>query len=89
MKIKDLIEKLRQFDPEQAIACYSEDEGLKSDEDPIQIFELLDVSEVEAESSRLDDGVGKPWLKFSRSDNSSKFVLMEITSDAWISRNNT
>ncbi|MGQ4878910.1 hypothetical protein ACOJCM_10115 [Billgrantia sp. LNSP4103-1] len=82
MKIKDLIEKLQQFDQDQSIVCYSENEGLRSDDGPIQIFELLNVSEVEAEASRLDDGVGNPWLKFGKSDNSSRFVLIEITSDA-------
>lgn len=81
MKIKELIKKLQEFDPEQSIACYSEDEGLKSGEDPIQIFEILNVSEVEAQSSRLDDAGGKPWLEFGKSDRSSKFVLLEITSD--------
>lgn len=81
MKIRELIQRLKEFDPEQSIACYSEDEGLRSDESPIQIFEILNVSKVEAESSRLDDDAGKPWLKFGKSGNSSKFVLIEITSD--------
>ncbi|MDL2197486.1 hypothetical protein QQF45_00250 [Halopseudomonas aestusnigri] len=82
MKIKDLIEKLKQFNPEQSVACYTEDEGLKHDGGPVQIFEILNISESEAESSRLNDGAGKPWLKFGKSDGSSKFVLIEITSDA-------
>lgn len=82
MKIKELIKKLQEFDQEQSIACYSEDEGLRTDEGPIQIFEVLNVSEAEAESSRLDDGRGKPWLKFGKTENSSKYVLIEITSDA-------
>ena len=82
MKIKELIKKLQQFDPEQYIVCYSEDEGLRSDEGPIQMFEVLNVSEVEAQSNRLGDGRGKPWLKFGKSENPSKFVLIEITSDA-------
>ena len=46
MKIKELINKLQQFDPEQSIACYSEDEGLKSTQGPIQIFVVLSVSVV-------------------------------------------
>lgn len=81
MKVKELIAKIQEFDPEESIACYSEDEGLRTDEGPIQIFEVQDVSEIEAESSRLNDGAGKPWLKFGKSDKSSKFVLLEITSD--------
>lgn len=82
MKISELIEKLQKFDPNKHIACYCEDEGLKSKEGPIQIFEILDVSESQAESSRLDDGRGKPWLKFGESEQSSKYILIEITSDA-------
>lgn len=84
MKIKDLIKKLEQFSPEQPVACYTEDEGLKHDGDPVQVFEILNISESEseAESSRLNDGAGKPWLKFGKSDSSSKFILIEITSDA-------
>ncbi|WP_022967226.1 hypothetical protein [Denitrificimonas caeni] len=81
MKIKELINKLQQFDPEQSITCYSEDEGLKSIQGPIQIFEVLSVSEVDAQASRLNDDAGKPWLKFGKTSNSSKFVLLEITSD--------
>ena len=81
MKIKELIAKLEKFDPEKSIACYSEDEGLRTDEGPIQIFEVQDISETEAESNRLDDGDGKPWLKFGKSDKSSEYVLIEITSD--------
>ena len=82
MKIKELIEKLQEFDPEQSVACYSEDEGLRTDDGPIQIFDVLSISEVDAESSRLDDGIGKPWLKFEKSSKSSKFILIRITSDA-------
>lgn len=82
MKIKDLIKKLQQYDPEQSISCYSEDDGLRSNGGPVQIFELLNISEVDAESGRLEDGSGRPWLKFGKSDHSSKFVLIEITSDA-------
>ncbi len=81
MKIKDLITKLQQFDPEKSIACYCEDAGLRSEDGPIQIFELLDISETEAESSRRDDGKRKPSLKFGKSEYSSPFVLIEITSD--------
>jgi len=53
MKIKDLIEKLKQFNPEQSVACYTEDEGLKHDGGPVQIFEILNISESEAESRRV------------------------------------
>jgi hypothetical protein len=80
MKIRELIDRLQKFDPESSVECYSEDENLNMGGSPIQIFTVLDISEKEAESSRLDDGEGKPWLKFGQSENSSKFVLIEITS---------
>lgn len=82
MKIKELIKELQKFDPEKSIFGYCEDEELKVEGKPIQIFEVSGVSEVEAESSRIDGGHGKPWLKFGQSKDSSKFVLLEITSDA-------
>lgn len=81
MKIRDLIADLQQFHPEQVITCYSDDEGLRSSEGPIQIFEVQRVSEVDAEPNRLDGGIGKPALKFGKSERSTKFVLLEITSD--------
>jgi hypothetical protein len=81
MKIKELIKKLQEFDPDKTIACYCEDEGLKTTEGSIQLFEVSDVSETEAVSSRLDDGIGKPWLKFGKAEKSIKFVLIDITSD--------
>ncbi|MCG7895320.1 MAG: hypothetical protein JAZ12_12785 [Candidatus Thiodiazotropha taylori] len=81
MKIKDLIEKLQKFDPNKSVVCYCEDEGLISDSGPIQVLEIMEVSENEAESSRLNNGEGKPCLKFGSSKHSSKYVLIEITSD--------
>jgi len=82
MKIKELIKELQKLDPDKSIYGYCEDEDLTAKGKPIQIFEVSGVSEVEAESSRIDGGHGKPWLKFGKSADSAKFVLLEITSDA-------
>jgi hypothetical protein len=79
MKVRDLIDKLKSFDPDTDVVCYSEDEGLKSDEGPIQLFEIMAVSDTEAEKCRLDSG--RPWLKFEKSEISSKITLLEVTSD--------
>lgn len=81
MKVKELIEKLQKLDPEKSISCYSADEGLRTDESPVQTFEIDKVSVVEAECIRLNGGSGKPWLKFGRTENSSTFFLLKITSD--------
>lgn len=81
MKIKELIEELQKLDPKESIYAYCEDEDLKVEGKDVQVFSISKVSEVEAESSRLDLGSGKPWLKFGKSADSSKFILLEITSD--------
>ena len=81
MRVKDLISKLQDFDPDESIACYCEDEGLKTEEGPVQIFEISQVTKNEAEPIRLDEDNGRPWLKFGKSEKSSNFVLLEITSD--------
>jgi len=78
MKVKDLIKKLESYDPDTDVICYSEDEGLKSDEGPIQLFEIMAVSDTDAEKTRL--GSGRPWLKFEKSELSSKITLLEVSS---------
>ena len=79
MKVKDLIAKLTNLDPEIDILCCCEDEGLRSSESEVQVLEILDVSEKVAEMSRVESG--KPWLKFEKSDTSSKVALIEVTTD--------
>lgn len=81
MKVKELIEKLQTLDSEQTIACYTNDEGLRDNTGPVQIFEIVNIQEIDAESSRLEEGQGKPQLKFGKSSCSSKYVLLELTSD--------
>ena len=79
MKVKELIEQLKNLNPESEVTIYCEDEGLKTEEDSVQVFEVIEVSETEAESDRLP--TGKPWLKFGKSQSSSKFSLVQVTSD--------
>lgn len=81
MKIKELIKNLQKYDPDMDAHIYCEDENLKAGDEPIQIFEIVDVSENDATPSRLDDGIGKPWLKFGKGESSRKFVLIQVTSD--------
>lgn len=79
MKVKELIQKLQSLNPETYLVCYSEDEGLKTTEGPVSLFEITDISETEADKSRLESG--KPWLKFGKSDTSSKVAIIELTTD--------
>ena len=79
MKVKDLIQKLEALNPEIDLVCYSKDEGLKTTERLVSLFEVEDVSEIEAGKSRLESGA--PWLKFGNSETSSKVAIIELTSD--------
>lgn len=70
MKIKDLITKLEGFDSELEVAFLSEYDSLA--------FELMDISEIEATRTRVND---KPFLKFGKSEISKTYVAFKITSD--------
>lgn len=73
MKIKDLLEKLAKYDSNLEIILYSET--------PTSIvpFEVISISEGDAERKRLDSG--KPSINFGNSPTASKFVFIEISDD--------
>ena len=73
MKVKDLISQLKKFDPELDLICYQDtDLGF-------EIYEINSVSENEGEKTRLPDQT--PSIKFGKSSVSTKFALLDITSD--------
>ena len=79
MKVRELLEKLSDFDPEQDLICYCEDRGVTA---PGHVFRLFDISSVdlrEAEKTKCEDGV--PSLKFGKTEHSVSNALIEITSD--------
>ena len=81
MKVKELIQKLKEFDPEQQVLCYSEDKDLRSASGPVQIFEIEDIDETTAVRTKMTDGCGKWGLTFdSKHKDSEKFVLIAGTS---------
>ena len=71
MKVKDLINKLNQFDSELEIVHFSEYDKLT--------LEINDILQVEAEKTRSD--IGKALLKFGSSDSSQTYLSIELTSD--------
>jgi len=79
MKVKELLEKLRAFDPDQDVICYCEDKGLTTSGHGFRLFEISNVDMQEAEKTRCEDGV--PSLKFGKTEHSVAIVLIEITSD--------
>ena len=78
MKVKELQEQLRKFDPELDVVCYSEDKSLSAEGRGFVLFDLLDVRTTNAERLRLGDGT--PYLRFKKTKNSDTIAIMEITS---------
>ncbi|MHC4216519.1 MAG: hypothetical protein ACYSWP_24475 [Planctomycetota bacterium] len=79
MKVKELLEKLRAFDPDQDVICYCEDEGVKAFGHDVSLFDISSVDLQDAEKTRTGNGV--PSLKLGKTENSVANVLIEITSD--------
>lgn len=78
MKIKDLLNELSKLDPDLELILLTEDEGLIQKGSLFKLFELLSVSDSEAEMCRLEDG--DPSLRFCKTKLSKKLAIMEITS---------
>ena len=66
MKVKELIEKLKQQDSELEIFCCSEDD--------LRLFDIVDVSEEEGEKVPGDDQI--PYLKIGKSQISQKLAII-------------
>lgn len=79
MKVKELLEKLNDFNPDQDIICYCEDEGVVTTDQGFKLFEIVNVDLKEAEKTRIKGIV--PSLIFGKTEHSTANVLMEITSD--------
>lgn len=71
MKVSELIEKLKKFDPKLDIFCI---EDCKSN----RALDITDIIIKDAEKCRNNN---IPCLKFGHSELSSKHVLIEVTSD--------
>ena len=79
MKARELIEKLKQQDPNFEVLCYSEDNDLLPPNHGFRLFHIENVTDVEGEMVRIDDQI--PYLKFGKSPISQKLAIIEITSD--------
>ncbi len=79
MTVKELIEKLGQFDPGLEVICSTEDEELLPGNHGLRLLDIEHLSVVEAEKRRGDDGV--PSFKLRCSDLSQKHVVINVTSD--------
>ena len=79
MKVKELIQRLSQFDGELDVLCYTEEGDILPADHLFRLLEINGVSVAEGEKCRGDDQV--PSLKFGQSPHGHGYVLIDITSD--------
>jgi len=78
MKVKDLIKKLNEMDHELDVLCYTEDSNIVPESHIFSLLDIEDISVVEGEKRRGDDGI--PSMALGKSDLSKKHVTINITS---------
>jgi hypothetical protein len=79
MKVRELREQLSKLDPELAVVCYTEDERFLTEGRGHILFDVVAVTDTEAEHLRLDDGT--PYLKFGKSPSALAMATLEVTTD--------
>jgi hypothetical protein len=79
MKVKDLITKLQALNAESDVICICDDDEFLSPGKLFQLFEIDDISSMDATKTRLDDNT--PYLKLGKGDLSELHALIGITSN--------
>lgn len=79
MKVKELLEQLRRFDPELDVLCCSEDEGLLAPNHHFRLLDICSVSTVEGEKVRGEDGI--PSMKLGKTPHSQPHAVIDVTVD--------
>lgn len=77
MKVKDLINKLRKFDPELEVLCATEDEAIVGQQKLVQFFDFGDVSVVRGITGR--DENREFTFTFDHSEKAREIVFMDVT----------
>lgn len=77
MKVKELINKLGQLNPDTDVLCYTEDEALLPKGQLFRLLDIESVSEAEGEKCRLDDNT--PYMKLGKGSASQKHVFIGVT----------
>lgn len=79
MKIKELIEKLQQYNQECDVLCYSEDEYTLATGHGFRLFDITDINVSVGVKTRGDDKI--PSIKFERGENSQEHFFLDVTGD--------
>ncbi len=80
MKIKELIDALSAFDPENDVLCYCEEENISAPNHCS--FRLFDIENIDvSDAEMIKDNNYIPSLKFGKTKHSIPHVLINIVSD--------
>lgn len=77
MKVKDLINKLKEFDPELEVLCATEDEAIVGQRKLVQFFDIGNVGVARGITGR-DEG-REFTFTFDHSEKACEIVFMDIT----------
>lgn len=78
MKVRELLKALSEYDPELDVLCYTEDEALLSEGHLFRILDIDQISVIDAEKCRGEDGVAS--LKIGSNQLSSPHVTIDVIS---------
>ena len=78
MKVREALERLSSLDPDLELICYSADEEMATPKHRFRIFEIDDISTIEAERKKGKDQI--PSLNFERTAALERLAVIEITS---------
>lgn len=79
MKVKELQEILAKLDPELQVILSTEDEGVLENQEIFKLFNIQDVSVIDAEPTR--DAYRNPTLIMGKSEGSVKMAMVNISGD--------
>ncbi len=79
MTVRELIERLQQFDPGLEVLCYCQDDELRVKGHSFRLLDIESVDVAEGQKVRGDDGV--PSVRFGKTPCSQQFVSIDVTCD--------
>ncbi|MEI2556450.1 hypothetical protein [Acinetobacter pittii] len=80
MKVKELIEKLQEFDPELKVLIANEEEEIIGKNKLVQFFDIHNISPFNAETRRNENGEIDFKFTGMATKTSQEFISIDVTS---------
>lgn len=80
MKVKELIEKLKEFDLDTDVLCYTEDENTLAPGHGFRLFDIQAIDKTKGSRRRAEDD-NIPSIKFGAKENVEPFVFIHMSCD--------